>query len=145
MRPIAGSGMVLLICATGVSAVFFQKQNSADTAVAHKTANAAKTHEVRLNGQTFTLPVGFEIELVAGPPLVNRPITADFDEEGRLYVADSSGSNEKVQEQLAKKPHRILRLEDTKGSGHFDKATVFADKMMFPEGTMWYRSEERRV
>ena len=100
---------------------------------------AGKVHEVKLNGHTFTLPVGFDIELVAGPPLVNRPITADFDEQGRLYVADSSGSNEKVEEQLKKKPHRILRLESTKNDGKFDKATIFADKMMFPEGTMWYQ------
>ncbi len=92
---------------------------------------------MRLNGHTFTLPDGFEIELVAGPPLVDRPIVADFDEQGRLYVADSSGSNEKVNIQLEKKPHRILRLEDTKGNGKFDKVTVFADKMMFPEGVMW--------
>ncbi|HZT82012.1 MAG TPA: PVC-type heme-binding CxxCH protein, partial [Gemmataceae bacterium] len=97
----------------------------------------AKTHQVRLNGHTFTLPAGFEIELAAGPPLVNRPITADLDEQGRLYVSDSSGSNEKVQEQLKTRPHRILRLEDTRGNGRFDRATVFADRMMFPEGTMW--------
>ena len=45
---------------------------------------AAKTGEVRLNGRTFTLADGFEIELVAGPPLVDRPIVADFDEQGRL-------------------------------------------------------------
>jgi putative membrane-bound dehydrogenase-like protein len=96
-----------------------------------------KTHQVKLNGQTFTLPVGFEIELVAGPPLVDRPISADFDEQGRLYVSDSSGSNEKVQEQLKKKPHRIVRLEDANGDGRFDKSVVFADRMMFPEGTMW--------
>ena len=57
---------------------------------------AAPKHEVTLKTHTFTLPEGFEIELVAGPPLVNRPIVADFDEQGRLYVADSSGSNEKV-------------------------------------------------
>src|SRR5439155_15313277 len=100
-------------------------------------ADAPKTHEARLNGHVFTLPLGFEIELVAGPPLVDRPITADFDEQGRLYVSDSSGSNEKVQDQLAKKPHRILRLEDTDGDGRFDKRTIFADGMMFPEGTMW--------
>src|SRR5215470_18872394 len=87
-------------------------------------AMASKTHAVKLNGHTFTLPEGFEIELVAGPPLVNRPITADFDEQGRLYVADSSGSNEKVEEQLKKKPHRILRLEDADGDGKFDKRTV---------------------
>jgi putative membrane-bound dehydrogenase-like protein len=97
----------------------------------------AKTHEVTLNGHTFTLPAGFEIELVAGPPLVNRPIVADFDEQGRLYVADSSGSNEPVAVQLQKKPHRIVRLESSRGDGHFDKGGVFADGMMFPEGVMW--------
>jgi putative membrane-bound dehydrogenase-like protein len=96
------------------------------------------THVIPLDGHNFTLPVGFAIERVAGPPLVDRPITADFDEEGRLYVGDSSGSNEKVEVQLEKKPHRIVRLEDTDGDGKFDKRTIFADKMMFPEGTMWY-------
>jgi putative membrane-bound dehydrogenase-like protein len=99
---------------------------------------AGQSHEVKLNGHTFTLPAGFEIELVAGPPLVDRPIVADFDEQGRLYVADSSGSNEKVQVQLEKKPHRIVRLEDTDGDGKFDQSIVFADQMMFPEGCLWY-------
>jgi putative membrane-bound dehydrogenase-like protein len=99
---------------------------------------SSKTHQVQLNGHTFTLPAGFEIELVAGPPLVDRPIVADFDEQGRLYVADSSGSNDKVEVQLKNKPHRIVRLEDTHGNGRFDRRTVFADKMMFPEGAMWY-------
>ena len=37
----------------------------------------------------LTVPPGFEVEMVAGPPLVDRPIVADFDEEGRLYVADT--------------------------------------------------------
>jgi putative membrane-bound dehydrogenase-like protein len=100
-------------------------------------ANPARTHQVRLNGHTFTLPTGFEIEMAAGPPLVDRPIVADFDEEGRLYVADSSGSNEKVEVQLQKKPHRIVRLEDGDGDGRFDRRTIFADRMMFPEGCMW--------
>src|SRR5262245_61335901 len=63
------------------------------------------THQIRLDGQTFTLPAGFTIERVAGPPLVDRPIVADFDDDGRLYVADSSGSNEKVEVQLQKCPH----------------------------------------
>jgi putative membrane-bound dehydrogenase-like protein len=87
---------------------------------------------------TFTLPDGFTIQLAAGPPLVERPITADFDEQGRLYVSDSSGTNDKVQKQLEDKPHRVVRLEDTNGDGRFDKSVVFADKLMFPEGTMWY-------
>lgn len=87
--------------------------------------------------QVLTVPPGFAVEQVAGPPLVNRPIVADFDDEGRLYVADSSGSNDKVDKQLADRPHRIVRLEDTDGDGRFDSSIVFADKMMFPEGAMW--------
>src|SRR5215213_800234 len=97
------------------------------------------THQVQLDGQTFTLPVGFTVERVAGAPLVDRPIVASFDDRGRLYVADSSGSNEKPTEQLKHPDHRIVRLEDTRGTGVFDKATVFADKMMFPEGILWHR------
>jgi putative membrane-bound dehydrogenase-like protein len=101
-------------------------------------APPAGTHQVQLNGHTFTLPAGFEVELVAGPPLVDRPIVADFDEQGRLYVADSSGSNDRVEQQLKQKPHRILRLEDTQGTGRFEHRTVFADRMMFPEGALWH-------
>jgi putative membrane-bound dehydrogenase-like protein len=98
------------------------------------TAGAA---EFKLDGKTFTVPDGFTIELAAASDVVPRPVVADFDEQGRLYVADSSGSSDKVEKQLADKPHRILRLEDTDGDGRFDKTVVFADKMMFPEGAMW--------
>ena len=93
--------------------------------------------EVQSGGRKFHIPDGFTIERIAGPPLVDRPITAALDELGRLYVSDSSGSNDRVQKQLLEKPHRILRLEDTDRDGKFDKRTNFADKMMFPEGTMW--------
>src|SRR4051812_28177364 len=100
-------------------------------------AEPPRMQQVRLNGQTFTLPVGFSIELAAGPPAVQRPMHADFDDRGVLYVGESSGSNDKVEVQLEKKPHRILRLEDTTGSGRFDQVSVFADRMMLPHGAMW--------
>jgi putative membrane-bound dehydrogenase-like protein len=101
-------------------------------------ALSAQSAQFKFPTHTFTVPDGFEVQLVAGPPLVNRPIEADFDEQGRLYVTDSSGSNDKTTKQLEDKPHRIVRLEDTDGDGRFDKSTVFADKMMFPEGAMWF-------
>lgn len=94
--------------------------------------------EFKLGPHTFTLPDGFTIEVAAPSALVPRPIEADFDEQGRLYVTDSSGSNDNVRKQLAEKPHRVLRLEDTDGDGVFDKSVVFADKMMFPEGALWH-------
>ncbi|MDA1315244.1 MAG: HEAT repeat domain-containing protein [Acidobacteria bacterium] len=89
-------------------------------------------------GPGITVPPGFEWELAAGPPLVERPIVVDMDEQGRLYVAESSGSNDHVQDQLAEKPHSILRLVDSDGDGRYDTRTVFADKMMFPEGVLWH-------
>jgi putative membrane-bound dehydrogenase-like protein len=96
--------------------------------------------KIDLNGHSFTLPPGFEIELIAGPPLVDRPISAAFDDRGRLYVTESLGvgTREKTKDQLVKKPYRIVRLEDTKGNGHFDKRTIFVEKIMFPEGALWY-------
>src|SRR5215210_1937065 len=100
-------------------------------------ALSASAGEFRINGRTLTVPEGFEVELAAAPPLVERPIHADFDELGRLYVGDSSGSNDKVEKQLADKPHRIVRLEDSDGDGRYDKSVVFADKMMLPHGAMW--------
>jgi putative membrane-bound dehydrogenase-like protein len=103
------------------------------------TSEATRTHQVQLDGHAFTLPVGFEIERVAGHPLVDRPIEADFDEMGRLYVTDSSGSNDPVKIQIEKKPHRVVRLEDTKGDGRYDRGTVFAEHLMFPEGALWYK------
>ncbi len=99
------------------------------------TITAAQIH---LGQHNFTLPDGFTMEQVAGPPLVNRPISADFDEQGRLYITDSSGSNDPVKKQLEEKPHRVVRLEDTDGDGRYDKTVVFADRLMFPEGAMWY-------
>lgn len=100
--------------------------------------SSATAAEFELNGHRFTVPDGFVVEHVAGQPLIDRPVSADFDERGRLYVTDSSGSNEAVEVQREKRPHRIMRLEDVDGDGQFDKSTVFADKLMFPEGALWF-------
>src|SRR5258705_13899521 len=102
------------------------------------TGVSAQTAQFKFATQTLTVPDGFEVELVAQSPLVDRPVSASFDEEGRLYVTDVSGSNEKPDKQLEEKAHRAMRLEDTDGDGRFDKAIVFADKMMVPEGGLWF-------
>ncbi|HLY11697.1 MAG TPA: PVC-type heme-binding CxxCH protein [Planctomycetota bacterium] len=85
------------------------------------------------------VPDGFVVEKIAGSPLVERPIMAGFDDQGRLYVGDSAGVNLKFDDLVKSPPHRILRLEDTKGTGVFDKSVVFADKLTFPMGALWYR------
>src|SRR5262245_50764896 len=85
----------------------------------------------------LTVPPGFVVERVAGPPLVERPMMASFDERGRLFVCDSSGFNllKGTSEVLVNNPPHLIRLlQDQDGDGRFDNSTIFADKMTFPMG-----------
>ncbi|MBI3853522.1 MAG: c-type cytochrome [Verrucomicrobia bacterium] len=101
-------------------------------------ALATQAAQFKFPTQTFTVPDGFEVELAGGTNLAPRPVSASFDDHGRLYVTDSSGSNAKPVEQLKDPTARVLCLEDTDCDGKFDKATVFADKVMFPQGCLWH-------
>ncbi len=101
-------------------------------------ALSLRAAEFKFGNQILKVPDGYEIELVSNTNLVLRPVSMDFDQQGRLYVTDSSGSSDKGPTQYEKKDHRVMRLEDTDGDGKFDKSIVFADKMMFPEGCLWY-------
>src|SRR5262245_33767097 len=85
------------------------------------------------------VPEGFEIEIAAEAPVVERPVMACFDERGRLFLVDSSGANEPFEKLLKNPPHRIVVIEDTNGDGKFDKRTVFADKLVMPQGVLPYR------
>jgi putative membrane-bound dehydrogenase-like protein len=101
-------------------------------------ASTLHAGEFKFAHQTFTLPDGFELEQIAGPPLVDRPISGSFDEQGRLYVTDSSGSNDKVEKQVIEKPHRVMRLDPADTEGRFTKSAMFAEHLMFPEGCLWF-------
>ena len=84
----------------------------------------------------FTIPDGYQLKKVAGPPLVKRPIHMCYDQTGALYVTDSSGNTDKAPKQLNDPQHRILRLVDRDGDGVFDQSTVFAENLSFPEGIL---------
>lgn len=98
---------------------------------------AALAGPTQIGAHHFTLPAGFEVELVAGPPLVEHPVSASFDEQGRLYVTESSGSSAKAPEQAKDPANRVLRLEAPGPDGRFTKSTVFADKLPLVEGVLW--------
>ena len=54
--------------------------------------------KVKFPPHTFTLPDGYALKQVAAPPLVKRPIHMYFDDDGSLYVTDSSGNTDKAPE-----------------------------------------------
>lgn len=69
-------------------------------------------------------------ELVAAEPLVSSPVALAWDETGHLFVAemrdypnDRDGGS-------------VRRLEDRDGDGHYENATVFADRLPFPNSVL---------
>ncbi len=81
--------------------------------------------------KTFKLAPGFKIELVASEPAIRSPVAVDFDEDGRMYVAEfpeyNQHGNPKFKERGA-----IKLLEDTDNDGVYDKVTTFADNLDSP-------------
>ncbi|WP_442511549.1 DUF7133 domain-containing protein [Novipirellula sp. SH528] len=89
-----------------------------------------------IDGIRFTLSDGLQIEKVAGGSLIKWPIVADWDNQGRLVVAESAGVSKPIIEHNEKKLHKIIRLVDVDHDGKFDKRIVAADNLSFPEGVL---------
>lgn len=83
---------------------------------------------------TFVLEDDFQIELIAGEPLVADPVDMVIDEQGRMFVVemhgyplDLSGSG------------KVKRLSDTDGDGIMDESVIFADNLVVPTGIMRWK------
>lgn len=90
-----------------------------------------------LNIPQAHLPDGYTFSVAAASPLVTHPIMGCLDDTGRLFVCDGVGVNWNDKQLDANPPNRVLMLEDTDKDGTFDKSTIFADKMTFPQGACW--------
>src|SRR5262249_50831105 len=80
----------------------------------------------------MTLHDGFTSEVVAAEPDLVQPIAMCFDERGRLWVAEGNSYPQKRPEGQGQ--DRILIFEDTKGTGKFDKRTVFIEGLNLVSG-----------
>ena len=120
-----------------VGAAIFSSLSFVILALSFSAALVAADDEYR--PPEINLPEGFTAELVAAPPLVAHPLMANFDERGRLFIAEIAGRNLSREELEKELPNFIRMLEDKDGDGKFDKSTIFADKMTMPQGALWYR------
>lgn len=84
------------------------------------------------------LPEGFVAEVAAAPPLVRHPMAATHDDRGRLFVAEAAGVNLKKEDLERERPNFVRMLEDLNADGIYDRSTVFADRMTFPQGVLWH-------
>ncbi len=119
------------------------------TGIIRKTeALTAKEERTKLH-----VPDGFEIQLFASEPMINKPINIAFDERGRMWVSstveypyaakkdrwvDAEGSR------IRNSRDAIKILEDTDGDGKADKVTDFADGLNIPTGVLpWHKPEHK--
>ncbi len=83
----------------------------------------------------MVVPQGMKVELVAADPDIYRPICMNWDEQGRLWIAETSDYPHNVQLSGSGKGNdRLVICEDTKGDGRMDKFTVWADQLSIPSG-----------
>lgn len=83
---------------------------------------------------------GYTVEMVAGPKLVDYPMFGIVEETGKLFLFESTGNvYEKSEEAINNPQFRINLLEDADGDGIYDKSTIYADKIGFPQGGVFYK------
>ncbi|MCP4816405.1 MAG: hypothetical protein GY888_28135, partial [Planctomycetaceae bacterium] len=140
---------LLLIFAAGSGWYLLSDSRAAEDPAARKVTKADMPripHTPLANVMaTFQQARDFDLELVAGEPLVGDPVDACFDEFGRMYVAEMHGypfSQEPTRLYPSgggKQDAGIIRLlEDTDGDGRMDKSHVFADKISWPTSVTPY-------
>src|SRR5262245_60995139 len=89
--------------------------------------------------KTFKLPPGFEIQLVASEPDINKPFNLAFDAQGRLWVTTS------IEYPFAAPTNRpgrdrIMIFENFGPDGRAGKVTQFADGLNIPIGIYPYKN-----
>jgi putative membrane-bound dehydrogenase-like protein len=90
-----------------------------------------------VSAQEYVADEGLAVSSALQPGLVKHPVMAAFDDRGRLFVAENAGVNLDKAGLLRELPNSIKLLEDTDKDGIFDKATLFADGLTFPQGALW--------
>ena len=95
--------------------------------------------ERTLEADGLHVPDGFMIESVVAPDLVSYPMFATFDNQGRLFVIESSGKTTSTDDVLKNPTFQIRLLEDVDGDGIYDNSKVFADQIPYPMGGTFYQ------
>ncbi|XZE51613.1 neutral/alkaline non-lysosomal ceramidase N-terminal domain-containing protein [Planctomycetaceae bacterium SH139] len=84
------------------------------------------------------VPRGFRAEVVAAEPAVVDPVAFDWDQAGRLWVAEMSDYPLGL-DGRGKPGGRVRVLEDRDGDGKYETNQIFADGLRFPNGILTWR------
>lgn len=101
---------------------------------------ASSVRKVRDQASDIHVTDGYTVEVVADSSLVAYPMFGYVDDTGRLFLFESTGNvYDKTKDALTDPKFRVNLLEDNNGDGVYDKSTIFADKVGFPQGGYFYK------
>ncbi len=87
----------------------------------------------------IAVPPGLEVELVAAEPQVRDPVDVTWGADGRMWVVEMADYPNGM-DGKGKPGGRIRVLESTRGDGRYDRMTLFADGLSFPNSVMPWRN-----
>ncbi len=83
------------------------------------------------------VPDGFHLKEAASSALVTFPMFGALDDQGHLFVTESSGGDLYAELSHQNKTSRVTRLTDADGDGIYDKADIFLDGLSPSMGIAW--------
>ncbi len=89
--------------------------------------------EPNVSLESYKVEEGFELQMLAAEPLMRAPVAMDFDDKGRIWVAEMSGFMNDIEGKGEDKPTGAIRiLEDLDEDGVMDHSKVFLDSLVMP-------------
>ena len=89
--------------------------------------------ETKIAIDNYKIEPGFELEVIAAEPLLNTPVTMDFDDKGRIWVAEMPGFMSNIDGSGENLPNGSIKiLEDRDEDGVMDHAKIFLDSLVMP-------------
>ena len=83
--------------------------------------------------EKYKIADGFEIQLAAAEPLIEAPVTMDFDNKGRMWVVEMRGFMPNIAGTGEDKPTgRISILDSLDKEGRAQRSQVFLDSLVLP-------------
>lgn len=125
--------------------VWAQGAPALDTSLVRDSEQLSAEEELK----RLHVPEGFEIQLFAAEPQIDKPINIAPDDRGRLWVTSTREYPYPAARERWSDPEgtrvkdsrdAIIILEDTDKDGRADKRTVFAEGLNIPTGVLPYKN-----
>lgn len=89
--------------------------------------------EPEVSLESYHIEAGFDLSVVASEPFLEAPVTIDFDNEGRIWVAEMRGYMTNIDGDGENLPSGTISImEDLDGDGVTDHSKIFLDGLVLP-------------